>query len=118
MTSDDSKIMCKCGWIGSQKDLVFSSCPKCRSKFVAFPPNQPSEWRPIETARDTFADTKSRLVWVPGIGCIYCVTWKEPGPYVEKSGWLIFGGGWTQDAQYATHWMPLPEPPVSESEAT
>ena len=40
--SDDSKIMCKCGWIGTQKGLKFNCCPACRAKFDAFPPNQTS----------------------------------------------------------------------------
>lgn len=63
-------------------------------------------WQPIETARDTLPDTRSRLVYVPGVKCIYCVTW---GP----KGWEIFGGDFRATLQDATHWMPLPAPPVT-----
>ena len=64
-----------------------------------------SEWQPIETAPK---DRRSRLVWVPGNQCIYCVSW---GDHDERPGWYVFGGGWRSMVQEATHWMPLPEPP-------
>ena len=72
-----------------------------------------SEWQPIETAKK---DTRARLIWVPEILCTFCVTWrgadpKEPDRYPE--GWVIFGGDWRSHLQRATHWMPLPPPPLN-----
>lgn len=59
-------------------------------------------WMPIETAPKT---SKARLVWVPENKCIFCVSWADP------TGWQIFGGGWREHLQRATHWMPLPAAP-------
>jgi hypothetical protein len=61
-------------------------------------------WQPIETAPKT---SRARLVWCPENMCIYCVSWND------KRGWIIFGGGWRDVIQGATHWRPLPPPPVT-----
>ncbi len=66
------------------------------------------EWKPIETAPK---NSTSRLVWVPHNKCIYCVTWDDQP---KRKGWTIFGGGWRDQIQGATHWMPLPAPPTEE----
>jgi len=69
------------------------------------------EWQPIETAPK---DSKSKLIWCPENMCIYCVTWREADPFEPEyqKGWCVFGGGWRDAIQGATHWMPLPTPPV------
>jgi len=57
-----------------------------------------SEWRPIETApRDT-----ALLLWTG---------WSfQLGHYnTALAGWVA---GWDHRPLTATHWMPLPEPPV------
>ena len=66
-------------------------------------------WQPIETAPK---DSQSRLVWVPQNRCTYCVTWREDADYANGAAWVIFGGGWRDVIQGATHWMPLPAPPA------
>lgn len=67
-----------------------------------------SDWRPIETAP---RNSKARLIWVPCIKCIFCATWRVAVDANERSGWHVFGGGWSETLQRATHWMELPEPP-------
>lgn len=67
-------------------------------------------WQPIETAPK---NRTSRHVWVPDYRCIYCVVWREADED-KREGWSIFGGGWRDMIQGATHWMPLPEPPPAD----
>lgn len=64
-----------------------------------------SEWNTIESFPK---DRTSRLVWVPENGCIYCVSWRDSEDF---KGFEIFGGGWRDHVQRATHWMALPLPP-------
>jgi hypothetical protein len=64
-------------------------------------------WQPIDTHDGS---SRAVLVWVPSNKCIYTATWQRGGAL--KRGWLIFGGGWRDHLQGATHWMPLPEPPA------
>jgi hypothetical protein len=68
-------------------------------------------WLPIETAERT---RKARLVWVPERKSIFCVTWrKETDDPYYPAGWVIYGGEWRPFLQAASHWMPLPNPPVT-----
>lgn len=75
------------------------------------------EWRPIETApRDgTWLLVFEPSKWSPNI---HVVRWGEPEWTLEKSPpktWVTMALGPnpdTYDADEATHWMPLPEPPT------
>lgn len=68
------------------------------------------EWQPIETARDTLRDSKSRLVWCPEHQNTYEVCWAD-----EKDSWVVFGDYTSSRLnEQPTHWMPLPTPPKQE----
>lgn len=69
-------------------------------------------WQPIDTAPK---DTKARLIWCPSNRCVFCACWEKGGTPGYKAGWAVFGGGWRECLQGATHWMPLPEPPALAS---
>jgi len=62
-------------------------------------------WQDISTAPK---DGKACLIWVPSNLCVYCAAWDHGAP---KPGWFVFGGGWRDQIQYATHWQPLPANP-------
>lgn len=76
-----------------------------------------NEWQPIETAPK---DGTEILVYEPAIGQygeegIYIVSWSREYPRNPKCWCVILSGqdeqGGCATADYATHWMPLPEPP-------
>lgn len=69
-----------------------------------------SAWQPIETAPKT---SRAILIFVPHNQCIYCVTWRKTDDPAEREGWVVFGAGWRDHIQGASHWQPLPEPPAS-----
>lgn len=75
-----------------------------------------SEWQPIETAPK---DGTLILVYEPvrqyAEAGIYMVSWDREYPYQPKTWCIVYseqdeqGGCATVD--WATYWMPLPEPP-------
>ena len=66
------------------------------------------EWQPIETAPE---GGRGILIYVPENRCIYGAYWSS---YSTGYGWCVFGGGFREHLQRATHWMPLPSPPKEQ----
>lgn len=79
-------------------------------------PQETMVWQPIESAPK---DGHNILVYVESNDCTYCVAWGivscnvdvDPSKIESRKGWCVFGGGYREHIQEATHWMPLPEPP-------
>jgi hypothetical protein len=67
-------------------------------------------WEDVKSAPKTGS---AILVWVPSNKCTYCVSWRD-ARHGDPACWLVFGGGWRDHIQGATHWMPLPTPPTEQ----
>ena len=71
-------------------------------------------WQPIESAPKDDTDV---LLGTAGAPAIWTGYYRQPS--TERHGRTFWPEGWTRDGYYdvgwvPTHWMPLPEPPVSK----
>ena len=90
-------------------DHEWCNTPPAGCRWTCDPvPSTDSAWQPIETAPQ---DGPSFLVWVPENLCTYLV--------IARNGrFEIFGGGYRDKIQRATHWMHLPSSPQSQTAPT